>query len=438
MQSILKTITPTVPTYVAPLSPQKVTLPSKNTNNNSNNKNNNSNNNNNNNSNPNNAPQNNPSPTTPTEPTQPPTENNLPTVEPTIPTVTLTSKQIIINEIEKSWNQAKDVLVNAYTQAQNELNKKGVSITAKSIIALGILLGAAINIIPALFANPLSFSEVGLIPMRLLSLLMTALGIKKRNRPWGTVYDAVTKQPLDPAYVVLKDAQGNEVQTSITDLDGRYGFLVQKGIYTLEASKTDYKFLNEDKNSDELYQDLYHGEQLTINSEDEVITKNIPMQPLKFNWNEYAKKEGKYMKFYSKKDFIFEKISSSFFVVGGIIALLAFFLAPRPYNTITLIIYIILLIFRQFGIKLKDKGTLLDKTTHLPISFAIVRIFSKATNLEMVHKVSDKYGKFYCIIPNGTYYLKIDKKLDDGSYQNIHTSDPMTVTKGIIRGRFVV
>ena len=56
------------------------------------------------------------------------------------------------------------------------------------------------------------------------------------------MYDSVTKQPLDPAYVVLKDASGNELSASITDLDGRYGFLLNPGSYTIVANKNTLLF----------------------------------------------------------------------------------------------------------------------------------------------------------------------------------------------------
>ena len=318
------------------------------------------------------------------------------------------------------------------------MGKKEVSITTKTVTIAGILVGAVFSIVPALFVSPLSISEITLIPMRLWSLLLSALGLKKRRRPWGTVYDSITKQPLDPAYVVLKDNTGKEIQTSITDLDGRYGFLVEKGVYTLEAKKTDYQFLMEDKNSDELYQDLYHGEQIVVSLPDEVITKNIPMRPLNFNWNEFAKKQGKLMEFYSKRDFIFNKISTTLFVLGGVISVLALVLAPKPYNIVTFIIYAVLLVLRRFGIKPKDKGSILNKENDSPLSFAVIRIFSKATNTEMAHKVSDKYGRFYCLIPNGEYSLKIDKKLENGEYATVASMGTFSVTKGIINQKFLV
>jgi hypothetical protein len=55
-------------------------------------------------------------------------------------------------------------------------------------------------------------------------------GLKKKAPPWGVVYDSVTKRPLDPAYVVLKNLQGKQIASAITDLDGRYGFLVEPGV----------------------------------------------------------------------------------------------------------------------------------------------------------------------------------------------------------------
>jgi len=269
---------------------------------------------------------------------------------------------------------------------------------------------------------------------------MTALGLRKRNRPWGTVYDSVTKRPLDPVYVILKDENGKEVATSITDIDGRYGFLVGAGNYTIEVDKMDYKFPSEnlkDKISDELYQNIYQGEKIIINSSSEVITKNIPMDPLKFNWNEFSKEQQKLNRFYSKKNFIFNRVSSTFFVLGAIIAVLALFLAPRPYNIIICIIYAVLFLLRQFGIKLKEKGSIVDNN-NLPLSFSIIRVYSKATNTEIIHKVADKYGKFYCLIPNGDYYVKIDKKLPAGNYETAYTSNSIEVKNGLIDSRFQV
>ena len=56
--------------------------------------------------------------------------------------------------------------------------------------------------------NNFSVSDLLLVLLRSLSSFLTAIGIKKRIKHWGTAYDSVTKQPLDPAYVTLKNSEG--------------------------------------------------------------------------------------------------------------------------------------------------------------------------------------------------------------------------------------
>jgi hypothetical protein len=44
-----------------------------------------------------------------------------------------------------------------------------------------------------------------------------------------------------------------------------------------------------------------------------------------------------------------------------------------------------------------------------------------------------------CLVPKGKYYVKIEKKNDDGSYSLIYTSNIVSAVKdGIIKKKFVV
>jgi hypothetical protein len=288
-----------------------------------------------------------------------------------------------------------------------------------------------------IFLNPVTVGEIGFLPIKLWTLLLSALGLKKR-RPWGTVYDDITKQPLDPAYVVLVDQAGNQVDTSITDLDGRYGFFIkQPGIYKLVANKTDYKFPGANlfgKTRDEIYENLYFGEEITIHREGEVIAKDIPMDPLKFNWNEYAKNQQNLMKFYNKRQRLLYKISTLMFVLGFSFSFVVLLLAPIPYNAAIFALYIVILLLRTSGIlSPKKKGILSDSQTGLPLSFAVVNVYSFVHPDLLVKKVvANMNGEYYCLVSNGRYILKIERKNTDGSYTLIHTSEPIEVTKGII------
>lgn len=310
---------------------------------------------------------------------------------------------------------------------------------SQALATAGLLLGTLGSLVSVLFVNPLSLSEIIFLPLRLWSLLLTALGLKKRNRPWGVVYDSITKQPLDPAYVVLKDSLGNEVATTITDLDGRYGFLVTKGTYTIIPGKTNYAFPSQKlsgKEKDELYNNLYFGESIVIENDEDVVSRNIPMDPINFDWNEYAKRERKLTIFYSKSDRVIAVVSNVLFTFGFVLAILALIASPKTYNIIIFFLYIFVLILKETALAPRPEGRVIYEGTPLP--FAIIRVFQQDTGVEITHKITSKEGKYYCLVANGKYFVSIEKKIEDGTYQKIFTSKPFEVKDGYIHESFDV
>ena len=318
------------------------------------------------------------------------------------------------------------------------------SMTTKVLSTVGVTVGtiATVSVVATSANTAASSSNMLLNIVRMLDALLVAFGIRKKAQPWGVAYDAVTKQPLDPAYITLQNAWGKEVAHAITDIDGRYGFFIEPGSYRILAKKTNYAFPSQKlmgRGRDEVYGSLYFGDLIDVKRTGEVIVKNIPLDPIKFDWNEFAKKNKTFMKFYSRWDALFRKVSDLFFVVGFFVAAIAFLFAPYPYNTIILLLYMLLLILRILGLKAKPLGYVIDTSTGAPLSFAILRVMMPSTNIELSHKITDAYGRYYCLVPKGRYYVKIEKKHPDGSYSLVHTSSIIDAKKhGIIKERFEV
>ena len=270
---------------------------------------------------------------------------------------------------------------------------------------------------------------------------MTALGFKKRNRPWGTVYDSVTKQPLDPAYVTLRNAEGVEIASSITDLDGRFGFVVpEPGTYSIFVHKTNYLFPSQKlvgQDHDELYRDLYFGEYFTVQNAGDAVYKNVPMDAEHFDWNEYAKKQQSLMKFYSKRDKILTRLSDALFVIGFVVATLAVIFAPKAYNIVIFALYIGLFFVRRSGAHSRPFGDITD-SAGTPLAYALIRISSATTDVEVMHRIADAQGRYYSLLSNGEYRVRIDKKNPDGSYTTVATGLPVTVDKGFMAKKFSV
>jgi len=351
------------------------------------------------------------------------------------PPITPVTPTIITKVIEVPIKEVQVVTKTVY-KAVNTPQGSAVTKTVSTTGAVVATAAAASSLFP------FSFFELLLLPLRLFGLLMTALGLKKRVLSWGVAYDSVTKQPLDPAYVVLKNQQGKEVSSAITDLDGRFGFLVEPGVYQMQARKSNYNFPSQKlagKAHDELYRDLYFGEDIIIKTSGEIIVKNIPLDPIKFDWNEFSKKNKNLMKFYSKWDIILRRIYDFFFAIGFIAAIVAYIFSPYPYNTVIIMLYVLFMLFRIFGVKSKTYGYIVDKMTGVPISFPIIRVITADSNREIASKSADRYGKYYCLVPPGKYYLNIEKKNEDGSYSLAYTSPVINVShKGIIKQGFKI
>lgn len=298
----------------------------------------------------------------------------------------------------------------------------------------GVALGALI--IPTVWMMIAERSAIASVILRLWNIIPTLLGFRRRRRPWGTVYDSVTKQPLDPVYVTLRDKAGNEVSTSITDMDGRYGFVTDVGSYVLDAKKGDYTFPSaklKGQDHDELYEHLYFGEEIDIDKADSIINKNIPMDAVNFNWNEFEKaKNKKLMKFFSRWELFLARIARVVFFAGLVASVMLAFLEPHFWNYAILGLYILIVVLMLSGVKPRQPGFVIERSTGYPLSFAILTVYSAMLKREVAHTIVGKTGKYHVLVPKGRYYIKLQKKTGEQTYEDIYISDEFNVRKGYI------
>jgi len=343
--------------------------------------------------------------------------------------------KVVADQIKDSFESTKTIVAEVKENIKKVIDTPTGSVATKTISTIGAVGGGFIAA-STLFANPLSVGEIFLLPLRLWGLLLTAFGLKKRRPPWGVVYDSITKQPLDPAYVSLQDLNGKEVTSSITDLDGRYGFLETSGKYKIVVNKTNYTFPSKKlagKSFDELYDNLYFGEELDTEALGGILKKNIPLDPVKFDWNEFEKGKRGLMYFYNKHDKLMRSITNALFIFGFFVAIVALFAAPQPYNVGIFGLYILLLVLRIVGVNSKSYGTVKYEEDGEPLSFAIIKVVSAETNTEIMKKVTDRLGRYFALVPHkGDYYIKIDKKNPDESYTEVYKSPVMKISNGIL------
>ncbi len=324
----------------------------------------------------------------------------------------------------------------------NLLSNPAAAVAAQVFAVAAMVAGAIIALANALPLVASSLSELPMLPARALNLAGAALGIKKKKK-WGIVFDAETGEPLDPVAVSLKDQSGREVAFAITGLDGRYGFAVEPGTYTISAQKQHYTFPSvklAGQKGTKIYDHLYFGEGLVVNESGQVIGQNIPLDRVKDDesWNEEQKNKlgiaGSY-----KREKRWKNISNILFCAGLTVATLALIAVQNNLNIIIFSLYIVLFILLRIRILgAKKKGKIVD-AAGAPLPYAVMSVNAAGIPDMTIKKVvADKDGTFYCLVANGNYIVNIEAKTGPDTYTKVFTSQPIHVTKGIIKKKFKI
>ena len=300
-------------------------------------------------------------------------------------------------------------------ETKKTLNTPAGKTTTKAAISVSVATAVVQGVKAAVMPNFSSLADIYSMLLRLLGLLGEFLGIKKRIRKWGVVYDSVTKRPLDPVYVSILDEKGKEIEQRFTDMDGRFGFLITPGRYRIHASKTHYSFpsLKVPGQKDELYDNLYHGEILDI-TDSGVINANIPMDPVDIDWNEEAKKE--MMKFNPKREIFKKRMATILFFGGLLMSPIVYWASPNNLNLAIMIMYACILGLRQVGFKPKNFGRIYDTETKKPIPFAKVQIsYPNRPDQRVAFGVSDITGRYFIlVVDKGEFLVHITGKTVEG------------------------
>ncbi len=281
------------------------------------------------------------------------------------------------------------------------------------------------------------------VPSQIGSLALFLIGV--RIRLWGVVYDSELKEPLDPVYVTLFGAHGEEVNTAITDLSGRYGFLVKRGLYRLTATHSNYRFpssLLAGKKNDGYYDDLYFGADMTVSDNVKVIIKNIPMDPTRtrpdFNVTEKINQRLVVFRVSRIKRSLALILHILFWIGFGLSTITAF-AYPTFLNLALFALYILIyLISLRAGSIMSPYGIVIDKNTKAPISRALIKIFKAELHTEIGHKKTDTEGVYYALVPKGRYYVEISELDQSDAVMRTFTSAPFMVRRGCINRAFEI
>lgn len=295
------------------------------------------------------------------------------------------------------------------------------------VIAVVGLAGGLVTTLFRVVGTPFSVTSFARIFAHGGRFIFGSLVFWKRKRAWGTIYDSATKAPIDPAYVELFDTQGEKHAEAITDLDGRYGFLVPEGEYELKVRKVNYAFPSTHHvvtGHDVLYDNLYYGGPMHVTAE---VTYDVPMDPLAFDWNQHEKMHTGKTRFIHRFDPFVARALNVFFYIGVIALIWQFVATPDVITGALLAFYVFLLIARFVGGGPTLYGTL--RRSGEPVAFAVVRVMRNQR--EVLSRVTDAYGRYAAIVPPGTYVLQVQELRGQEEYVTVFERE-ITTKQGVI------
>jgi hypothetical protein len=222
----------------------------------------------------------------------------------------------------------------------------------------------------------------------------------RRRRAWGTVYNSLTKQPIDLAIVRLYSAEYRLLATRITDRTGRYSFLVQPGSYRISVSKPNFIFPTVFFGGTKIdgdFKNLYHAQTFNV-AQPEVVTYDIPLDPPE-NRIPPKKAVSRHLR----------RVAHALVSYSGLfIGLIALIIAQTKLASVLFILHIIVFaLFRRLakGPRAKKWGHVYDATNTVPLSHAVVRIFDVRYKKLLETQVADRAGRFGFLVGQSDYSL---------------------------------
>lgn len=284
---------------------------------------------------------------------------------------------------------------------------------SKAIALLGLipLLLQILQAIPS--AVPLASS--------VFPVLFTTASVRRRKKPWGSVFDSITGHAVDLAVVRLYEKETDKlISTQVTDFDGRFHFLAGTGTYYIKVEKKGYQFpanISKFKASQLSSRfgkdsDIYLGVPFSIQSKNAQINLNIPLEPVYEKLTNNIKFRKRFKESVDWFLIIVSYIAVPLMLIGAVIAAFSTVVKPTDINFITDGAYLVLLSgFLVTGrIRKNRMGQVFDSKTRESIVGAMVTVFDSEYNAIRQTQTTDKNGNFAILAQKGEYYIVVEKE----------------------------
>ena len=234
-----------------------------------------------------------------------------------------------------------------------------------------------------------AIGSVGVMSSLSILFAFPAILKKKEENPWGIVLDKKTGKSIAFATVRLyKDRE--LIEQKVTDLGGRYGFVVDDDKYYIEVSHDAYQDFSEEFELDK----------------DGLVNLDIKLDPLSKKKSSIVFKIKE--KLANAKE-LFPIISKYIYMVGFAWTLLITIYSPIFYNVLVLAFYVILGIIYLLRGRKRGWGQVLNSENGEGIPYSSVKLFDLDNKKLINTQLTNKEGQYVFIEEKGNYGLIVVK-----------------------------
>jgi len=246
---------------------------------------------------------------------------------------------------------------------------------------------------------------IGTLLQYLFTQPLFVLFSARRKKKWGTIYNSVTKKPVDLAIVRVYNSETKRlIRTQVTDKQGRYQFILKPGKYYMEVFKKEFKFPSKiaSHSVDGDLESIYHGGEFEIAENDTSVVFGIALDPLKSDVSDVK----------MIKLFIMRRWQSGIVIIGPVLAIVSFIVNPQIWvGGLALAHLGSYLIFKRVAVNARPDsfGVVTDVKTNKNLGHAVVRVFDTQYNKLLDSKVTDRFGRYAFLVGNEQYFITCDK-----------------------------
>ena len=237
-------------------------------------------------------------------------------------------------------------------------------------------------------------------PQLLGAAFLALLGLrKKKERPWGLIYDSITKHPLNFGIVRLFSKSGQEIGTEITDQFGAFSFLPAPGAYALGAQRPGYlfpsKFVKGARDGE--YENIYRGGEFAVGPEQAAVSLSVPLDPP--DTSTY----GRVLTIFRRRGF---GINAVILLIGVSLSALSYLAIPTALNQILVIIYMggLAVLLASRTASASHWGAVRDESGQPQGGIALALVNAKSGAL-VKRRVTNPEGRYQFLAPRGEYRI---------------------------------